>query len=143
MRDSRTPVTISLLSVGANLALNLLLVRVLGYRGLALGTAIAAMMNGAMLLWVLRGRIGGIEGRRVVTTFVKILLASLLMGAAAYFLSLWLRQVLPGDSIHVRGARVFTAISAAVLVLIAASRALRIEEFTVATARVFKRFAPR
>jgi putative peptidoglycan lipid II flippase len=143
MKDSRTPVTISLISVGANLALNLLLVRVLGYRGLALGTAIAAMMNAGMLLWVLRARIGGIEGRRVLTTFGKILVASLLMGAAAYFLSSWLREVLPGSSIYVRGTRVFTAISAAILVLMAASRALRIEEFAVATSRVLKRLAPR
>jgi len=143
MKDSRTPVTISLISVGANLGLNLLLVRLLGYRGLALGTAIAAMLNAGMLVWVLRARIGGIEGRRVVTTFVKILMASLLMGAVAYFLSSWLRDALPGESTYVRAARVFTAIAAAIVVLIGASRALRIEEFTIATSRVLKRLAPR
>jgi putative peptidoglycan lipid II flippase len=96
MKDSRTPVTISLLSVSANLGLNLMLVNTrLGYRGLALGTAIAAMMNAGMLIWVLRGRIGGIEGRRVLTTFVKVLLAAVVMGAAAYLASLWLRGALP------------------------------------------------
>jgi hypothetical protein len=38
---------------------------------------------------------------------------------------------------------VFTAISAAIVVLMGASRALRIEEFTIATSRVLKRLAPR
>ena len=54
MRDSRTPVTISVLSVGLNLVLNLILVQVLGFRGLALGTAIAAVLNAVVLLWLLR-----------------------------------------------------------------------------------------
>ena len=44
-----------------NVALNLALVRVAGFRGLALGTAIAATLNAALLLWLLRGRIGGLE----------------------------------------------------------------------------------
>jgi putative peptidoglycan lipid II flippase len=150
MKDSRTPVIISLVSVGANLGLNLLLVRLLGYRGLALGTAIAAVMNAGMLIWVLRGRIQGIEGHRVLTTFVKILLASLVMGAAAYLMSTWLRQVLPDGPDQStlwralwRAVRVFTAIGVGILALMAAARALRIEEFTDAVSRVTRRLAPR
>lgn len=150
MKDSRTPVIISLVSVGANLGLNLLLVRLLGYRGLAMGTAIAAMMNAGLLIWVLRGRIQGIEGRRVLTTFAKILVASLVMGAAAYLMSTWLRQLLPdaaGQSTVWRALwramRVFTAIGVGILALMTAARALRIEEFTEAMSRVTRRFAPR
>ncbi|MBA3295982.1 MAG: murein biosynthesis integral membrane protein MurJ, partial [Acidobacteria bacterium] len=116
MKDSRTPVTISLLAVATNLGLNLFLVRVLGYRGLALGTAIAAIMNGFMLLWVLRGRIHGFEGTRVLTTFMKITLASLLMGIAAYMTSSWLQTALPGDAPVMRAVRVFTAIGAGIVV---------------------------
>ena len=33
-----------------------MLVRVMGFRGLALGTAIAAIFNAVVLLWLLRGR---------------------------------------------------------------------------------------
>jgi len=150
MKDSRTPVTISLFSVGANLVLNLMLVRVLGYRGLALGTATAAMMNAGLLLWVLRGRIGGLEARRLVTTFVKITIASAAMGLTGYLLSGWLREVLPDGRdltnlwrLAFRAARVFTAIAAAVVVLLGAARLLRIEEFADATARVLKRFGGR
>ena len=54
LRDSRTPVIVSVLTVAANLALNLALVRVIGYRGLALGTAIAAIFNASALLLLLR-----------------------------------------------------------------------------------------
>jgi len=143
MKDSRTPVTISLLAVATNLGLNLFLVRVLGYRGLALGTAIAAIMNGFMLLWVLRGRIHGFEGTRVLTTFMKITLASLLMGIAAYMTSSWLQTALPGDAPVMRAVRVFTAIGAGIVVLLSASRLLRIEEFDDAMTRVRDRFGAR
>jgi peptidoglycan biosynthesis protein MviN/MurJ (putative lipid II flippase) len=56
----------------------------MGYRGLALGTAAAAMFNATALLWLLRGPLGGIDGRRIGTAFGKILSASALMGAAAW-----------------------------------------------------------
>jgi putative peptidoglycan lipid II flippase len=45
--DSRTPVKISIAAVIANASLNLALVRVLGYRGLALGTSVAAFSTRA------------------------------------------------------------------------------------------------
>src|SRR4029434_6717124 len=80
LRDSRTPVIVSVLTVTANLILNLTLVRVVGYRGLALGTALAAIFNAGALLWLLRGRLGGLDGRRIAVAVVKILAASVAMG---------------------------------------------------------------
>ena len=68
LRDSRTPVIVSVLSVLANLAMNLALVRVMGFRGLALGTALAAMFNAVALLWLLRRparRAGGAPDRHI------------------------------------------------------------------------------
>ena len=58
LRDSRTPVTVSVIAVLTNLTINLMLVRVMGYRGLALGTALAAMFNAVTLFWLLRRRLG-------------------------------------------------------------------------------------
>ena len=58
------------------------------------------------------------------------------MGAAAYLMSTWLRQLLPdaaGQSTVWRALwramRVFTAMSVGILALMTAARALRIEEF--------------
>ncbi len=45
LRDSRTPVIVSVASVAANLVLNLILLHDARLRGLALGTAIAAMLQ--------------------------------------------------------------------------------------------------
>ncbi|HSL23026.1 MAG TPA: murein biosynthesis integral membrane protein MurJ [Vicinamibacterales bacterium] len=141
LRDSRTPATISVLAVLANLGINLLLVRVMGYRGLALGTSLAAMFNAGTLLVLLRRRVGGIDGARIATAFVKILIASALMGVAAHLTAAWLAAVWPGRSVLFKGARVFAAIGVALVVLAAAARLLRIEEFEEARSRVMKRLA--
>ncbi|MDQ3486913.1 MAG: polysaccharide biosynthesis C-terminal domain-containing protein, partial [Acidobacteriota bacterium] len=143
LRDARTPVIVSVLSVVANLLMNLALVQVLGFRGLALGTAIAAMLNAIVLLWLLRRRLGGLDGRRVAISLAKISAASTLMGFAAYFTLQGLSSVMPGNGELARGLRVGGSIAVALLVLAASARLLRIQEFTEATSRVLARFGRR
>ncbi len=141
--DARTPVTVSVISVGLNLVLNLTLVRVLGYRGLALGTAVAAIFNATALLWLLRRRLDGLEGNRILIAFVKILFASVLMGLAAWQSAAWLDTALPGTMWYLKAVRVFSAIGAGIIVLLVSARALAIAEFTEALDRVIGRLLRR
>src|SRR5687768_139160 len=142
LHDSRTPVIVSVVSVAVNLALNLLLVRVLGFRGLALGTAIAAVFNAATLLWLLRIRIGGLDGGRLAIALAKIAIASAVMAVVARFTSAWLTDVWPGDGEIIKMVRVAAAIGAAAAALAIVARLLRIEEFTEASRRILRRLAP-
>jgi len=139
LRDSRTPVIISAVSVALNVALNLALVRVAGFRGLALGTAIAATVNAALLLWLLRARIGGLDGRQNTRAFILITIASVFMGVAAWGSQYGLEVALPGSGTLVRAVRVFSSIAIALAVLAGVARLLHIEEFTRALARVTSR----
>ena len=140
LRDSRTPVMVSILSIAVNLGFNLVLVRLLGFKGLALGTATAALVNAVVLLWLLRGRLGGIEGGRVARAFGKITGASLAMGAAAYGSAAWLAELTASEGGLGRLITVFGSITIALLVLALSARLLRIEEFTEASRRVLQRF---
>jgi putative peptidoglycan lipid II flippase len=142
LRDSRTPVIVGVASVLANLGMNLALVRVMGYRGLALGTAVAAIFNAGTLLYLLTGRLQGLEGRRIAVAFAKILIASLAMGAAAHLTIGVMDAVLHGTSVVIKATRVFVAIGVAIVVLMAAARGLRIEEFDEAVRRVLRRVMP-
>jgi putative peptidoglycan lipid II flippase len=142
LRDSRTPVVVSVIAVLTNLTINLLLVRVMGYRGLALGTALAAMFNAGALLWLLRRRLGGLEERRVFIAFVKILAASIAMGVAARLTIAGLATVIPTTHSIGRAVQLAGAIGAGVIVLVAAARLLRLAEFDDAFARVIKRLRP-
>jgi putative peptidoglycan lipid II flippase len=142
LRDSRTPAVIAILSVAANLGINLVLVRVLGFRGLALGTALSATFNAAALLWLLDRRLGGIEGGRIATATLKIMMASTLMGVAAWSTSHWLTPAIPAGSVAVSGMRLAAAIAAGVAVLAGSARLLRIAEFEEAVRRVIHRLKP-
>lgn len=143
MGDSRTPATVSVISIGVNLALNLMLVRVMGYRGLALGTAIAALFNAGTLLYLLGRRLDGLDGKRIAVSFGKILVASVLMGAASYFTAQWLGDVLPSKEWYWRAVRVSSAIGAGLLVLMGSARLLALAEFNDALSRVTSRVVRR
>jgi putative peptidoglycan lipid II flippase len=143
MGNSRTPATVSVMSIGVNLALNVMLVRVLGYRGLALGTAIAALFNAGALLYLLGRRLDGLDRRRIAVSFGKILVASLLMGAASYFASQWLVDMLPSREWYWRAVRVSGAIGAGLLVLMGSARLLALAEFNDAVRRVTSRVVRR
>jgi putative peptidoglycan lipid II flippase len=137
LHESRTPVIVSAITVSINIALNLWLVRVMGYRGLALGTAIAALFNAAVLLWLLERRLNGLDGRRVATAFGKIAAASAVMAVAAWGGERALSGVLPaGAGVAARLVRVGSAIGVGVVVLAVTARLLRIYEFNEAVRAV-------
>ena len=140
--DSRTPALISVGSVALNVALNLLLVRFLGYRGLALGTAIAAVVNAVTLLHVLRRRLGGLEDRRLVTALAKITVAAACMGLAAAAAERWWASVWPTPAVLGQTIRLGSAIAVGLVVLAGTARVLRIEEFDEARRRLLARLRP-
>jgi len=137
--DSRTPVQISVAAVLVNAVLNVVLARLFGYRGLALGTSIAALFNAVSLLWLLRRRLGGLDDRRILTSFSRIAMASLAMGAAALLIEWLLSQWIGGDAFLSQAFRLALTIVFALLVLAAAAHLLRIREFREAIALALKR----
>jgi len=139
LKDSRTPVMVSIATVLLNVCLNVVLVRVMSFRGLALGTAISAICNAAFLLWVLRGRLGGLDGRRVLLALAKISLASALMGLAAWATNWAIASGWPSHALPVMVLRVGASIGVALVVLDMAARAIHIEEFVDARATVVSR----
>jgi putative peptidoglycan lipid II flippase len=142
LRDARTPVVASVVAIAANLAVNLVLIRVMGFRGLALGTAIAAILNAGLLLWLLGRRLDGLDGRRIAVALFKITIASVFMGAAAYGVSQWLTDVLTGRGEILKLLRVAASMGTGLVVLMLAARLLRIAEFDEAIARVLRRLLP-
>lgn len=140
MKDARTPITISLVTIGTNLVLNLTLNAIMGFTGLALGTAIAANVNALLLLVMLARRIGGVDGPRLIWSLLRITLASLVMAAAAWWIDSVLRATLSGDTLVLRAVRVGLTIGAAIVVFGASAWLLRIDELRIAAARLSARF---
>lgn len=78
--EARTPVIAAVLAVTVNIALNLLLMGPMGFKGLALATALAAFVNFGYLLWRLRQRVGRLDGRRIFNSLGRVCLAAGAMG---------------------------------------------------------------
>lgn len=136
---NRTPVTVSVITVLVNASLNFLLVRVMSYRGLALGTSIAALFNAITLLYLLRAHLHGLNESRLLGAVARIAVASGLMGAAAYYTNGLLEAWLPGRAVAVQIVRLGSAIGVAMLVLAASAWLLRIREFNEGVALVTRR----
>jgi putative peptidoglycan lipid II flippase len=141
--QNRIPVQVGAATVAINAALTIALVRVLGYRGLALGTSLAALFNAGVLLYLLRRRLGGINGGRLAASLARIGLASVVMGAAAAAASRQLGAWLPGPTLIAQVVRLAVTIGIAVAVLSAAAHLLRIREFRDGVALVTSRFRRR
>ena len=140
---SRTPVTVSVLTVLVNAGLNVMLVRVLGFRGLALGTSIAALFNAAALLILLRRELHGIHEGRIISSFVRIAAAAGAMGVAAALLDRMLETRWPSGVLLMQVVRLSITIGLSLIVLGAASWLLRIREFTESLALVRRRLTRR
>jgi putative peptidoglycan lipid II flippase len=134
---SRVPVLVSVASIAVNLVLNVLLVRVMGVSGLALGTSLAAMLNALALLAILRGTLGRIGGGHLTRTVATTAVAATLMAMTAYAVDRSFFHNSGGHLIDV--VRLLTAIGASMGVLVIAARWLRIPEFEQAFAMLRER----
>jgi len=94
-QDTVTPFKVATVSMLANVALSLALIRVLGYGGLALANALAFTLEASLLLWIARRRLGGLELRRVADGLMRIGLAALVMGFVVAGLQRWLSDAGP------------------------------------------------
>jgi putative peptidoglycan lipid II flippase len=136
---SRVPVIVSISTIAVNISVNLVLVRVLGFRGLALGTSIAMIGNGGALIVLLGRHLDGLEARRLATTLAKTLVASCLMAAAAFGVEQLLTAIMPGPHTITQAVRLFAAIGAGLVVLGVSATLLRIREFDEALSSVTAR----
>lgn len=141
--QSRIPVIVSVATMVVNVILSVGLVGVIGFRGLALGTSIAALVNGALLIFLLRRRLDGIEGRRLTMTILKVAVAAVVMAAAAWTIERVMATAIPGGSLLAQAIRLSAAIGGGVVVLAAATRLLRIDEFDDALAILRRRLGSR
>jgi putative peptidoglycan lipid II flippase len=138
--ESRTPVLVSVLSVLTNVALNVMFVRQFGYRGLALGTSLTALLNAGLLLLLLRRRLGGLHFRHLAGVLTRVALASAGMGVAAWGLDTLLHVWMAGSGLAVQILRVGLTIAGAMLALGILLKVLRVTEFTDVVESIVGRF---
>ncbi|UCD35927.1 MAG: polysaccharide biosynthesis C-terminal domain-containing protein, partial [Nitrospiraceae bacterium] len=83
LQDMKTPVKIAALSILTNIVFSLLLMGPLRHGGLALANALGSAVNFSLLFYFLRKRLGKLDGRNIVRSFIRAGAASAAMAAAA------------------------------------------------------------
>jgi len=136
---SRVPVIVSAATIALNIALNLMLVRSMGYRGLALGTSMAALVNAAALLYLLRRELDGLHISHMASVALRMLGAGAVMALVAWGVEYELAARLTGHGLAIQLARVGVAIVCGLGTLTAVARLLRVEEFSEITSAILSR----
>jgi putative peptidoglycan lipid II flippase len=135
LKDSRTPMYISLASIAINYAVASTMTSAAGFghAGLALSTASVAIFGAIVQFLLLRGRIGGMYGRALASSTMKIVFASAIMAfgvyGAAWAVEQWL---MPGKLRY--AATLALAIPAGVALYYLTCTRLNIEELDLARA---------
>ncbi len=128
LQDTKTPVKIGLISILINLLLNLLLMKPLGHRGLALATALSAIFNFLALLFILKTSLGGMEINKMLRSTLQVIVASCVMITPAFWVvrqEIWMR----GGHWETKGVLLFSTLLASVLIYSLIQAKLKSEEF--------------
>jgi putative peptidoglycan lipid II flippase len=128
MQDTRTPALVNVGATAINVGVNFPLFAALGVQGLALGFAISYTFAAAVSAAIMRRRLDGLEGRRVMAGLSKALVAGGATAGAA-----WLSARLIGDAVGTSGlggqsVQVLGSVAIGLLVFLAAALVLRMEE---------------
>ncbi len=98
LHNTWTPVLAGIGAMALNIGLSFWWVGSLQHGGLALANSVATTLEMFLLLWLLRGRLGGIDGRRLLTAVGKQSLAALVMGGLLWRWQMWLIAWLQGHA---------------------------------------------
>jgi putative peptidoglycan lipid II flippase len=143
LRDSKTPVIVSVTQFIFKIALSLLLIQAAGWglqwglAALALATSIAGLLEAFVILWLLQERLGNFELRKLGVFATRVLLAALAMGFVLLIVRFLLDLILPTTNAQGLGVigtifaifKLLIELAVGLLIYIRATRLLGIEEF--------------
>jgi len=131
LKDTKTPVIVSLIVVVLNVVLSVYLIMVLKQDVWSIGLAnsVAAIVSAVLLFWTLHFKVGKFNLQTVLNPFLKMLMATMIMGVALYVPIKLLDQVI-FDTTRTINLLVLTGISSifALSVYILLVRFLKVRE---------------
>lgn len=126
--DTFTPTWVNAIGVPVNIIANVILVGVIGVRGIALGHAINYLFVTVFALWVLRRRIGALNGRMTAIALSKQLAAAVGMALVAWAVTVFIGGVVEEGSIGGQLLQVSAGVGSAVLVYLGMCYVLGVRE---------------
>lgn len=141
LKDTATPVRIAIYAMITNIFLNLLLMGPLQHGGLALATSLSSLLNVTLLIFILRKRIGGIKGRTILVSTIKLTIASIMMGFVIYWINTGFYDM--GASTLLKAGILFGNITVGIIFYLILSFFLKAEEVKFLINLVRNKLVPR
>ncbi|AFQ45853.1 murein biosynthesis integral membrane protein MurJ [Desulfosporosinus meridiei] len=129
LQDTWTPVILGIISMAVNILAMYLLIGPLAHGGLAFATTIAAFVNMLLLFYLLRKRLGKMDGWVIFGTCVKALVASLIMATVIWGWSEWFTP-LTGVSTFGSLLILISGTAVGMIVFAGMAKLLKMSEFT-------------
>jgi putative peptidoglycan lipid II flippase len=140
LRDTKYPVIASFLTVACNIAFVSLTLDIFQHKAIAFSQSITMIFNFFFLSAVLFRKVGGYDLKALLGSFLKIVLASLIMGLLAFYLYRALGLILNPEGLYNQLTALALVIPVAALVYFFLIRWLGIEEMNDVLNSVKKRF---
>ncbi len=131
LQDMATPVRIGGMMIILNAILDYFLMQVFGVPGIALATAIVGHINVAVLWWVLRRRLGRLDGARLIRTVLRTGLAAAVAGGGMVLLGARLPVVILATRLSGQFVQVGLAALGGAAIYLVACRLLGVEELAM------------
>lgn len=139
--DARTPMIISVASIAVNLVASYFLLNLLsnygvtpetpnglGHVGVALATSCVALVNFFALAIMMRRHIKRLNGREILSSFIRIAIASAVMSVVCYFSYRFLHSYFTEKAIYIKMVEAFGPIALGGLTFLVAAKLLRVKE---------------
>lgn len=137
LQDTKTPMVTGAFAMLINIVMNLALVKFMAHSGLALATSISSIAGVILLFYFLRKKIGRFGFKFIARTFVKVSLASAIMGVSVHYAY---KLMAFGDSFVLSALRLGLSVFAGALVYLALILVFRVREVKLFFKLIFKRF---
>ena len=124
----RVPLAASASAVATNLVVILALHPRIGYRAVALGTSLGALVNAIVLLASFERGVGGLRGGGMGGPLAKMVAAAAVMGPAAWAVCVAMERFVGTQGIVAQAVTGLVPVAAGALFYLAAARLLRIPE---------------
>lgn len=135
LQDTKTPLKNGAIAVGLNIGLNLILIRFMAHRGLALATSISTTIATMLMFYGLKKKLGTLGTKKYIKCSLKSLIASAVMGGVTYVVYNRISVALVGSFMMDILSLLFT-VGLAVLVYLLLVYMLKVEEVLFAIDKI-------
>lgn len=140
MQDTWTPIILGTVVTVIFIPMNYIFMKMMGHNGLALATSVAATIHLIGLIYFLRKRLHGIEGKKIISSLIKVCIASLIMAGTAYAIRIGADGFVDVETRKGAAAAVIAAMFACGVVYLALMKILKVEEAEYVWGEIRRRF---